>query len=1091
MSFLRLVVCGIKHYRRLHAGFFLGVVLACAILTGALLMGDSVDYSLRQIASLRLGRVAFAMNWPNRFFSQGLVLGLHAQDPRVQPAAVLLLSGMASVPSAPDRPHNQLNRVQILGVDPAFWRFTEDGAPPADLGPQQAAIAKHTALALGIRPGDDLLLRVVKNSLMPFDAPLAARRDDLAVTSLVTVKIVLSDSQLGRFSLAANQTAPHNVFVDRSWLQEQTGQAGLSNLILTTEGAPLDDLQAALDKAWQLDDIGLRFKTHPSGIVQLESDRVFIDEEVVRVAHSLPGASETLTYLVNSIAKGDRMTPYSFVEAGPVPKDLRDDQVVISQWLADHLGAQPGDTIDIAYMQLLPNSRLVEQRRTFSVHSVVSMNELAIERELAPQFPGLSDVENCRDWSIGMPMDEARLKDPANEAYWREYGQTPKLLVTLKAGQDMWANRFGSVTAIRFPAAENTESSVRASLREKISAEKLGLQFIPVKKIALDAVNQALDFGGLFVGMSFFLIIAALILLGLLYAFGIQQRAPEMGLLSAVGFSRAKVCALLLCEALPTAFVGALLGADAGAGYAYVLLAALARYWPGAVAGTAIRFHTDPNTLFIGMAATFACVVCVVLATIVRATRRPARELLTIDLSAIAPVADKQMRRWFLFVPISAIALAILTVVYVCIEKPNNLAEPFFAVGIFLLIAGLGGYSSFLTYLARRTVSKKPRLWKMAVTNLARRRGRSLSVAGLTACGCFLVFAVSSMQQNVSLRATERSSGTGGFAVFAETTAPLVGSPDEINKTLDAEAVPLRVRDGDDAGCLNLNRAQTPRVFGVDPQRLSALGAFSRPHGDTSVWDLLNRELPEGIIPALVGDSDTAMWGLQKKTGETSGDVLVYRDESGKEAKLKLVGTLPMRLSVFQGSILISEAAFTKLFPSETGFRAFLIDTPPDRASDLVARLNRDFDRFGMDAVPAVQRLRDFYTVESTYMTMFLVLGALGLVLGAGGVAVVVLRNLFERRAEIALLHAVGYERSTVFRLLLIEHFALTLAGMVLGTLAAAVGIVPLILSSQTIVSPAQQAILLALIILANLISVATVLRLGLPPNPIPNLRQE
>jgi len=785
------------------------------------------------------------------------------------------------------------------------------------------------------------------------------------------------------------------------------------------------------------------------------------------------------------------MTPYSFVEAGPVPKDLRDDQVVINQWLADQLGVQPGDTLDIAYMQLLPSNRLVEQRKTFTVHSIVSMNELAIERELAPQFPGLSDVENCRDWSIGMPMDEARLKDPANEAYWREYGQTPKLLVTLKAGQEMWANRFGSATAIRFPTAANTESGIRASLRERLSAEKLGLQFVPVKKIALDAVNQALDFGGLFVGMSFFLIVAALVLLGLLYAFGIQQRALEMGLLSAVGFSRARICALLLCEALPTAFVGALLGADAGAAYAYVLLAALDRYWPGAVAGTAIRFHAEPNTLFIGMAATLLCVVCVILITISRATRRPARELLTDDLSSVTSAPSSRTGRWFVLVPISAIALAILTAIYVWFAKPNNLAEPFFAVGTFLLIAGLGGYSLFLTHLARRPASREPRLWKMAVTNLARRRGRSLSVAGLTACGCFLVFSVSSMQQNVALRATERGSGTGGFAVFAETTAPLVGSPDDINKTLATEAVPLRVRDGDDAGCLNLNRAQTPRAFGVDPQRLSALGAFTRPHSDANVWDLLERDLPDGCIPALVGDSDTAMWGLQKKTGETSGEVLVYRDESGKEAKLRLVGKLPMRLSVFQGSVLISEAAFTKLFPSEAGFRAFLIDAPQAQVSDLVARLNRDFDRVGMDAVPAVQRLRDFYTVESTYMTMFLVLGALGLVLGAGGVAVVVLRNLFERRAEIALLHAVGYERSTVFRLLLIEHFTLTLAGMVLGTLAAAVGIVPLILSSQTIVSPAQQAVLLALIILTNLISVALVLQIGIPRNPIPNLRQE
>ena len=257
------------------------------------------------------------------------------------------------------------------------------------------------------------------------------------------------------------------------------------------------------------------------------------------------------------------------------------------------------------------------------------------------------------------------------------------------------------------------------------------------------------------------------------------------------------------------------------------------------------------------------------------------------------------------------------------------------------------------------------------------------------------------------------------------------------------------------------------------------------------MWGLLDQELPDGVVPALAGDANTAIWGLKKKTGQKDGDVLSYRDESGKEFKLKLVGQLPMRLSVFQGSLLISDAAFTRLFPSEAGFRAFLIDAPSEKTSETAARLNRDFERFGMEAVPAVQRLRDFYAVESTYLAMFLVLGGLGLVLGAGGVGVVVLRNVFERRTEVAIFHALGYERRTVFRVLFAEHGVLVLGGMALGTLAAAAAVLPLVLFSQTTVSAGLQMALLAIIVLANLVSVAVLLRAGLSPNPIPDLRQE
>ena len=88
--------------------------------------------------------------------------------------------------------------------------------------------------------------------------------------------------------------------------------------------------------------------------------------------------------------------------------------------------------------------------------------------------------------------------------------------------------------------------------------------------------------------------------------------------------------------------------------------------------------------------------------------------------------------------------------------------------------------------------------------------------------------------------------------------------------------------------------------------------------------------------------------------------------------------------------------------------------------------------------------------------------------LGAGGTGIVVLRNLFERRAEIGLFHALGYTPSTVTRLLLLEHGALVLAGTVLGTAASAVSVLPLILLSSTVVSLPLQAALLAAILCAT-----------------------
>jgi hypothetical protein len=411
-------------------------------------------------------------------------------------------------------------------------------------------------------------------------------------------------------------------------------------------------------------------------------------------------------------------------------------------------------------------------------------------------------------------------------------------------------------------------------------------------------------------------------------------------------------------------------------------------------------------------------------------------------------------------------------------------------VGALLLLSGLGFLVAALTRMSARASFAQPRLWKIALANLARRRGRAMSVAGLTACGCFLVFSVSSMRANVALHVEERSSGAGGFGVYAETTAPIVGDAKNVEKTLGASAISLRVRDGDDASCLNLNRARFPRIIGVDAKRLEQIGAFVSTPND-SLWSLLQTELPDGAIPALVGDSDTAMWGLQKKTGVREGDVIEYRDEMGREVKLKLVGKLPMRLSVFQGSLLINDSAFTRLFPSESGFRAFLIESSPADASNCASRLNRDLERYGIDAVSSANRLREFYAVESTYLAMFLVLGGLGMALGGGGVGIVTMRNIFERRRELALLHAIGFEEKTIRRALVCEHAALVFAGIAIGTLSAAAAALPLMLSSQTNPATETTAVLLVLMVAANLFCVIIGARAATPRNLVSFLRAE
>ena len=156
---------------------------------------------------------------------------------------------------------------------------------------------------------------------------------------------------------------------------------------------------------------------------------------------------------------------------------------------------------------------------------------------------------------------------------------------------------------------------------------------------------------------------------------------------------------------------------------------------------------------------------------------------------------------------------------------------------------------------------------------------------------------------------------------------------------------------------------------------------------------------------------------------------------------VKLVGALPTRLSVFQGRLLISSEHFVERYPSDEGYRVFLVDTPEPEA--LRHALTRKLERVGLDVQPAADRLAEFYSVESSYLGMFLVLGGLGVLLGSVGLGVVLMRNVLERRSEFALLRALGYSRAMVLRVVIAEHWVLVVIGLEIGLVAALVAMWP------------------------------------------------
>ncbi len=188
-------------------------------------------------------------------------------------------------------------------------------------------------------------------------------------------------------------------------------------------------------------------------------------------------------------------------------------------------------------------------------------------------------------------------------------------------------------------------------------------------------------------------------------------------------------------------------------------------------------------------------------------------------------------------------------------------------------------------------------------------------------------------------------------------------------------------------------------------------------------WSLLkagggNRIAAEEAEVPAIGDENSIVWAMGKKVGDT----VDYTDEQGRTFKLRLVAALAN--SVLQGNLVIDEAEFVKRFPGESGYRMFLMDAPSNETAKVSAEMTRALQDAGLELTPAARRLNAFNAVQNTYLSTFQVLGGLGLLLGSAGLGVVVLRNVQERRGELALLLAVGFRRRALQWLVLSEHGA-------------------------------------------------------------------
>src|SRR5579872_2971696 len=163
MRISTLLARNLAWYWRTNLAVLAGVATAAGVLGGALLVGDSVRASLRELVVGRLGNADYVVSRSNGFFREELAAAFGQACPLIAIGGVIA--------------HHD---VQVYGVDDRFWKFQ------GVAGDWQTLLTAALARDMGVEPGGTVLLRVEKPSAIPLES-LHGRKDEVGKTIRLTV----------------------------------------------------------------------------------------------------------------------------------------------------------------------------------------------------------------------------------------------------------------------------------------------------------------------------------------------------------------------------------------------------------------------------------------------------------------------------------------------------------------------------------------------------------------------------------------------------------------------------------------------------------------------------------------------------------------------------------------------------------------------------------------------------------------------------------------------------------------------------------------------------------------------------------------
>jgi putative ABC transport system permease protein len=632
-------------------------------------------------------------------------------------------------------------------------------------------------------------------------------------------------------------------------------------------------------------------------------------------------------------------------------------------------------------------------------------------------------------------------------------------------------------------------AAVTSRLEERLDG--LGVRIVPVKQDILEEAEEDADsFRELFGAMGAFGILAGVLLLVNIFVMLGEERKPELGMLRAVGLRRASLVGAFSTEGWAYAVAAAGVGTFVGLGLGRVIIEGVRRVMDNDVQGFGIplRFAADLASLRSGFVAGFVIALVAIVATSVRIARFNV-------IMAIRELPEPRRVRARLRWVVVGAALVVLGGAATASSFGDNAEAPRL-IGPVLLVLGLGLLLD--RWFSRRRlvtgVSLAAIAWAAAVFPITTELGDAgielFVVQGITLTAAAVVLVT---QEHDRFERLARRLGVGRMAMAArlglaypvarrfrtgltlamyslviftltfitvlagtfrnqidQTTKEISGGYDVFVRSNPSNPVPF-----DDLAAVEGVEYVAP-LASVEVN-VEAPGATETDWGMVGFDERFIERAPalddRGRYPsdraayeAVLADPDLILadrFFLSEGGGPPSrtvrvGDRIRIADPLSGRARTVTVVAQSADDFLFNGAFYGIDGLRELYGPRAVPNRAYVTVAGAD-AVDVAAVITGRYVRQGAEADTIRQVLSDFISVQNQFFRIFQGYLGLGLLVGVAGLGVVMVRAVRERRREIGVLRALGFQSRTVRRSFVLESAFVALEGTVIGVSLALV----------------------------------------------------